>query len=544
MPVLDDTLDEPDETFTVILSRPVNATLGDDEGTGTITDDDENVSDPSAQAWLERFGRTAASHVVDALHERMRWSSEPPPCPPDRRPDDLSPERERRWRCRPPHEETLSVTIGGQQLSSSAPMEEFEWNQTDPPGDGWVMDGGKLVEQRSNVSRKLTAGEFLAESSFYLASKEENGHRWSFWGRGAFSSFDDRDDALTLGGDITTGTLGADYSGDQWLAGVALSHSEGRGTLSLEDVEGRPSSSVTGFYPYLLYGVNEWLSVWGIAGHGVGTLKLKIDGIEPVDVDIAVSMGAVGARSVLVSPEEEDFTLVFKADVLLLRNTSDKSPGLTAVETDVSRLRLGLEGSYESVFEDGAWLAPFVEANLRYDGGDVEDGFGIEVSGGFRYSHPELFLTMEINAHTLLAHESKGLAEWGASGSLRYDPYPSSDMGLSLTLSPAWGAASPGNVDTLWSHETVAEATSYGDHTPGGRLDADLKYGFAIPGAGSVGIPYAGVSLWESGRTLRVGYRLGFRRSLELRLEGTRQENTSLNAAPNHGIILWGSQRW
>ena len=34
VPVLDDALDEPDETFTVILSRPVNATLGDDEGTG------------------------------------------------------------------------------------------------------------------------------------------------------------------------------------------------------------------------------------------------------------------------------------------------------------------------------------------------------------------------------------------------------------------------------------------------------------------------------------------------------------------------------
>ena len=41
VPVLDDALDEPDETFTVILSRPVNATLGDDEGTGTIVDDDD-----------------------------------------------------------------------------------------------------------------------------------------------------------------------------------------------------------------------------------------------------------------------------------------------------------------------------------------------------------------------------------------------------------------------------------------------------------------------------------------------------------------------
>ena len=40
VPVLGDTLDEADETFTVTLSSPTNATLADDQGVGTITDDD------------------------------------------------------------------------------------------------------------------------------------------------------------------------------------------------------------------------------------------------------------------------------------------------------------------------------------------------------------------------------------------------------------------------------------------------------------------------------------------------------------------------
>ena len=35
-----DTLDEADETFTVDLSNPANATIDDGEGVGTITDDD------------------------------------------------------------------------------------------------------------------------------------------------------------------------------------------------------------------------------------------------------------------------------------------------------------------------------------------------------------------------------------------------------------------------------------------------------------------------------------------------------------------------
>src|SRR5206468_2091058 len=38
--VLGDTLDEPDETFSVLLSNPTNASITDAQGVGTITDDD------------------------------------------------------------------------------------------------------------------------------------------------------------------------------------------------------------------------------------------------------------------------------------------------------------------------------------------------------------------------------------------------------------------------------------------------------------------------------------------------------------------------
>ena len=38
--ILGDTLDEPNETFTVTLSNPTNATLATAQATGTIVDDD------------------------------------------------------------------------------------------------------------------------------------------------------------------------------------------------------------------------------------------------------------------------------------------------------------------------------------------------------------------------------------------------------------------------------------------------------------------------------------------------------------------------
>src|SRR5262249_47723782 len=44
VPVVGDTLDEPDQTFRVNLSGAVNATIADNQGVGTITNDDTSVS--------------------------------------------------------------------------------------------------------------------------------------------------------------------------------------------------------------------------------------------------------------------------------------------------------------------------------------------------------------------------------------------------------------------------------------------------------------------------------------------------------------------
>ena len=70
VPVLDDAHDDTGETLTLTLSNASGARIRDGEATGTI----EN-SDPIPQAWLARFGRTVADHVVDAVAERLTGSS-------------------------------------------------------------------------------------------------------------------------------------------------------------------------------------------------------------------------------------------------------------------------------------------------------------------------------------------------------------------------------------------------------------------------------------------------------------------------------------
>ena len=74
VPVLDDELDEGSETLTLTLSNPAPARvkLADAEATGTI-----NNNGAMPKAWIARFGRTVAEHVLDAVEARREAGAKP-----------------------------------------------------------------------------------------------------------------------------------------------------------------------------------------------------------------------------------------------------------------------------------------------------------------------------------------------------------------------------------------------------------------------------------------------------------------------------------
>ena len=72
VPVLNDSHDEGSETLTLTLSRPFGAEFSDAQATGTIAN-----TGPIPQAWLARFGRTAAEHVLEGVEERLTAAREP-----------------------------------------------------------------------------------------------------------------------------------------------------------------------------------------------------------------------------------------------------------------------------------------------------------------------------------------------------------------------------------------------------------------------------------------------------------------------------------
>ena len=467
--------------------------------TGTI----EN-SDPLQRAWLARFGRTAAQRMLDGVQARLRA----------------------------PHEVGIKATVAGRDLSSVV-QERFK------PHSEWVRGEATKVQFGPQA---LTMRDLVPRSAFTLSSETVGGFG-TLWGRGAYSGFGGSANGLALDGGVTTGMFGADYAIGRWVVGLPLSHSRGDGNWhSADRGQGRMASSLTGLYPYVGCELTERLSLWGTAGYGQGNLALMMQDGESHHTAMDLTMAAVGARGDLVSARQAGgLSLALESDVLLVRTTSASDPSglLAAAVADVSRLRLGLEGSLDLALAGGGLLTPTVELGLRHDGGDAETGFGVEVGGGTVFADATRGLMAQVMVRGLVAHETSDFRDWRVSGSLRFDSTPSSALGPAVALTPSWGAPSSGGVAALLGRETLVGLAA-NEAASAGRLDAEAAYGLAVFGGRATGTPYLRVGQSEAFREVRMGYRLELLRweGLEMGIEGTQRESTVDNMAPDREVML------
>ena len=259
------------------------------------------------------------------------------------------------------------------------------------------------------------------------------------------TGFDGQDGDLSVEGEVATGLLGADWTRNDWAAGLIVGHSRGEGDYRGQGV-GTVSSSLTGLYPWGRQTLNDRVTAWGVAGYGEGTLTLEPEGEARIETDMDLAMAAAGLRGVLVeAPAEGGFALAAKTDGLIVRSASEEVRGddaggmLKAADADVTRLRLGLEGTRAFRSEGGGTLTPSFGIGARHDGGDAETGFGVEVGAGVAYADPSSGVTADLQGRGLLGHEASGFRELGISGSLAFDLTPSSDRGPSLSLSQGRG---------------------------------------------------------------------------------------------------------
>ena len=272
-----------------------------------------------------------------------------------------------------------------------------------------------------------------------------------------------------------------------------------------------------------------------------------------------LAMAAAGLRGVLVeAPAEGGFELAAKTDGLIVRSASDGAQGsdggmLEAARAKVTRLRLGLEGTRVFHSEGGGTVTPSFGLGVRHDGGDAETGFGVEVGAGVAYADPSSGVTADLHGRGLLTHEASGFREVGLSGSLAFDPSPSSDRGLSLSLSQTVGASATGGVDALYGRDTMAglggadAGAGSVDSAGHRRLEARAGYGVSAFGGRFTGTPELGIGLSESGRDYRLGWRLtpagGNAGAFEFSVEATRREAANGDGS-EHGVELRATIRW
>ena len=412
-------------------------------------------------------------------------------------------------------------------------------------------DGERLSQSWSVSGRDLLTGSSLA----LTGGNAETGFS-AVWGRGTVSSFDGRDGDLTVGGEVVSALLGADWTRERLTAGLTMAHSRGEGDYRSPGGGGTVSSTLTGLYPYGRYEATDRISVWGVVGYGAGTLALTPEGTSRIDTDMDLAMAAAGLRGVLVRPDADGgLELSVKTDAMAVRTTSEpltlsgSGGNLAAAEADVTRLMLGFEGVYLMNLAAGASLRPMFELGLRHDGGDAETGFGADIGAGLAWSDPARGIAAEVRGRGLLSHEADGLRERGLSGSLSFDPQPAG-RGLRLQLTQTVGASASGGADALLGRETLAglSANDDGNELRSRRLEAVLGYGMDAIEERFIATPEVGVALSQDAREYRLGWRLGLARSapvsVELSLDGTRREAANDDRAPEHAVGLRLNARW
>ena len=545
--IRDDSHDENPETFEVELfdaflyraGVKVPVSIADAVAVGTIVNDD-----PMPAAWLARFGRTVAEAALDGVADRIAA----------------------------PRPSGVEGTLAGQALALDGDPPGETPFPLDAPASLLLDDPADPFAGPDTPPATLTLGEVLLGSSFTATSAPDaSGGSLALWGRAAHSTFDGREGTFSLDGETTTALIGADYARGDWLLGMAITQSEGDGDYrdthiaprpdlqdcpgpgetpcagAVREGDGAVEASLTAALPYAALQASERLKLWGAFGYGSGevTLKPRTGGV--LASDITWTMAAAGTRSALLGPLGEDggSSLALVSDAMWARTSSDRTDDLAGSDSDVTRLRLGLEGRWAHPLEDGGHFTPKLEAGMRHDGGDAETGFGVELGGGLAWSAPTLGLNLDLSGRTLLAHRDDDLKDRGFAASLAFDTDPGSERGPSFSLGQSFGGSPEGGLDALFAVNPLENRAGGGETDT--RWTAEAAWGFPAFGGRFTGSPHAGLGLSAGTRDYTLGWRLAPAANtnapdVSFGAKATRRERDA--APPEHIIGLEAGARW
>ena len=258
---------------------------------------------------------------------------------------------------------------------------------------------------------------------------------------------------------------------------------------------GNLGATLTSVQPYFRWAPSRQTELWMTAGVGSGTLELeRVHAPGRLEAsDLSMRLAVVGGRQVLASLGRVDVAL--RGDVGLVRlETRGGTQVLEGLAANAQRYRVGVETSHTTRWSNGAALTPFVEIAGRRDDGDGEVGNGVEVAGGVRVAHPESGFGLEARGRVLAMHAATGYREHGFGVTVRLTPGGTDGRGLSLAVTPGWGAP-VGGADALWREQALGRVGMGSFKDDGASMDAQVGYGFALR-AGHVLAPFGEVGAY------------------------------------------------
>ncbi len=351
------------------------------------------------------------------------------------------------------------------------------------------LSGGDLLERSSF---QLSLGGGAASDSGAFGAQDAAGLRpgWTVWGRAGMGGYEGRPaDGLRFGGGrARSAHLGADY---RFASGLLVGVAGARSSFETEfesavNGAGSVAASLTSVHPYVHWSPTGGLGLWALAGAGTGDATLEETAGGRFGADIAMLMGALGARRELAGG------IALKADAFSVRVRSDDAADLAGVTARAHRVRLAPEVAKTWALGGEASLRTRLELGARLDAGDAETGLGAEAGGEASFDHAPTGLSVAMRGRALLAHQAEGLREWGAGVSLRLQPGGGAEDGLSLSVEPAWGAGA-GATGALWRQGAAAlepavqtAPTAAPSGWAPGRMAMELGWGVALDNGATI----------------------------------------------------------
>ena len=268
------------------------------------------------------------------------------------------------------------------------------------------------------------------------------------------------------------------------------------------------------------------------------------------DMDLEDGRRWACAASLVEAPAEGGIELAVKTDAMAVRTSSEAVDRRSriAADAEVTRLRLGLEGSWRGRdARHGHAGADGWRSGCATTAATPRPASGSTSAAASPGTTRRRASRGELRGRGLLTHESKGFRERGSLRA-RFALGPAGRAGgPSLTLSQTLGASASGGADALLGPRDARRARGERQRhraRPARRLELQFGYGFAAFGDRFTSTPELGFGLSDGHREYSLGWRLardprpGDIGSLELLFEARRQESANDNDPPEHAIRI------